>query len=388
MSHSDPGLRDSLNGLLSGGGSAVDVRQQILTSWERAAGAGMTPDDFAVPYNGEVELDSRLERAAAPIIDYLAADLAGGDTSLVLTDDHANVVDRRVLGRELESKLDRIRLAPGFSYSEDHVGTNGIGTALAERSPVFVKGGEHFADALTEMACAAMPIADPRNGQIVGIIDLTTLVTSAQSLMLPLMKRASWEIEQRLVESSPLVERLLYQHFLRVRRKAKGPIALVGEYKMMTNTAASRFLLPIERAQLWDWALRVIATSPTAASEVTLSNGSTLLAECEPVYDAQTIVGAVIRFRTGRAGASLAERPAIGGAAQATSGWQSLTATERSVAELVAQGCTNREAGAKLFLSWHTIDTHLRHIFVKLDIKSRVQLARIAPREQSALSVG
>jgi DNA-binding CsgD family transcriptional regulator len=59
------------------------------------------------------------------------------------------------------------------------------------------------------------------------------------------------------------------------------------------------------------------------------------------------------------------------------SGWARLTEAERSVAEIVAAGYTNREAAAKLFVSPHTVDYHLRHIFRKLDIESRVQLARI-----------
>jgi DNA-binding CsgD family transcriptional regulator len=58
-------------------------------------------------------------------------------------------------------------------------------------------------------------------------------------------------------------------------------------------------------------------------------------------------------------------------------GLASLTDAERGVAEVVAAGYTNREAAAKLFVSPHTVDYHLRHIFRKLDIESRVQLARL-----------
>jgi DNA-binding CsgD family transcriptional regulator/tetratricopeptide (TPR) repeat protein len=60
------------------------------------------------------------------------------------------------------------------------------------------------------------------------------------------------------------------------------------------------------------------------------------------------------------------------------SGWESLTETERAVSDLVAQGLTNRKAAEQMFLSPHTIDFHLRQIFRKLQIDSRVDLTRLA----------
>ncbi len=61
-------------------------------------------------------------------------------------------------------------------------------------------------------------------------------------------------------------------------------------------------------------------------------------------------------------------------------GWESLTQAERSVAELVAKGMPNPAVAAQLFISRHTVDSHLRHIFDKLDIRSRVELAAIVAR--------
>src|SRR5262249_47845756 len=58
-------------------------------------------------------------------------------------------------------------------------------------------------------------------------------------------------------------------------------------------------------------------------------------------------------------------------------GWDSLTDTERQIVELVAQGLSNRQAASQLFLSVHTVAFHLRHVFWKLDVTSRVQLARL-----------
>jgi DNA-binding NarL/FixJ family response regulator len=70
-----------------------------------------------------------------------------------------------------------------------------------------------------------------------------------------------------------------------------------------------------------------------------------------------------------------AGRPALG--------WDSLTCTEQHLADLVVQGLTNREVAERMFLSTHTIAYHLRHIFWKLDITSRVQLARKAAERAS-----
>jgi DNA-binding CsgD family transcriptional regulator/tetratricopeptide (TPR) repeat protein len=63
-------------------------------------------------------------------------------------------------------------------------------------------------------------------------------------------------------------------------------------------------------------------------------------------------------------------------AKRATSGWESLTKTERRVAQLIAEGRTNREAAAELVISLNTIATHVRSIFGKLEVASRVQLTR------------
>lgn len=58
-------------------------------------------------------------------------------------------------------------------------------------------------------------------------------------------------------------------------------------------------------------------------------------------------------------------------------GWASLTRTERDVAGNVSEGLTNRTIAARMYLSPHTVDFHLRHIFRKLHVTSRVQLTRL-----------
>ena len=61
-------------------------------------------------------------------------------------------------------------------------------------------------------------------------------------------------------------------------------------------------------------------------------------------------------------------------------GWESLTPTELEVVRLATQGLTNVEIGQRLFISRRTVETHLSHVFGKLGVSSRVQLAAQASR--------
>jgi DNA-binding NarL/FixJ family response regulator len=70
-------------------------------------------------------------------------------------------------------------------------------------------------------------------------------------------------------------------------------------------------------------------------------------------------------------------RPVTGGPRQAA-GWPELTESEFAVVSLVARGATNRDVAERLFLSPYTVSSHLRHVFAKLGIRSRAELAHIA----------
>jgi DNA-binding CsgD family transcriptional regulator len=66
-------------------------------------------------------------------------------------------------------------------------------------------------------------------------------------------------------------------------------------------------------------------------------------------------------------------------AASPPTGWDALTPAEQGVARLAAEALTNRQIADRLFLSPHTVTTHLRHVFAKLAIRSRVELVRLVP---------
>jgi DNA-binding CsgD family transcriptional regulator len=61
-----------------------------------------------------------------------------------------------------------------------------------------------------------------------------------------------------------------------------------------------------------------------------------------------------------------------------STGWASLTPTELDVVRLVAEGLTNPEIGSRLFISRATVKTHLSHVYAKLDVSNRTELAALA----------
>jgi hypothetical protein len=153
--------------------------------------AGLRPDRFEVPYQPDLD-DGPLRWAAAPVLDQVADELEGAGVGLLLTDARGQVVDRRAADTGILTRLDRIELAPGFLYGEDLIGTNAIGTAIAKQASSVVTGAEHFADALTSMACAAIPVTDdgaggtdPDGSGLTGLRERTEALGGALKLTSP-----------------------------------------------------------------------------------------------------------------------------------------------------------------------------------------------------------
>ncbi|OKI23918.1 hypothetical protein A6A25_34620 [Saccharothrix sp. CB00851] len=101
---------------------------------------------------------------------------------------------------------------------------------------------------------------------------------------------------------------------------------------------------------------------------------------------AHTTVASRIFERMGAEG-ELARLRGVGGGGAVGAGeveWGLLSGAERDIARLVGAGLTNRQVARQLFLSPHTVNYHLRGIFKKLGISSRVELARFAHEQEAA----
>ncbi|NEE06580.1 GAF domain-containing protein, partial [Streptomyces sp. SID7499] len=91
---------------------------------------------------------------------------------MVVTDTEGRVLWRQGNTAVLRRAQD-ICLEEGAAWAEAATGTNAIGTALAARVPIQVHSAEHFIRALHGWTCAAAPVRDPRDGRLIGIVDIS-----------------------------------------------------------------------------------------------------------------------------------------------------------------------------------------------------------------------
>ena len=118
-----------------------------------------------------------------------------------------------------------------------------------------------------------------------------------------------------------------------------------------------------------------------------VSNGTEMLNEAYEVSERCGAQRACARLRRTLREVGVVKRARA--AARPTSGWESLSDAELTVVRLITAGLASREVAQQLFLSVNTINTHLRHIFTKLDLRSRVELTRaFVERERRSITAG
>ena len=239
------------------------VRAPILASWRRSYSLGVPADQPPeLPYSADLDEESRLARAARPVLDSLHSQLSGIRVSVLLTDEQAQLLERRYGEPSLNRRLDALQLAPGFYVTEKAVGTNGIGTALATRRPAFIRGREHFTDTWSGLTCAGVPIHDPLSGRVIGVLDLTCAEGQADSSMMAVAANAARAIERRLLEATTSRERALLEAF-----QAGGPAVL--------DAPMGEPLTPHDQHILEARATELISSGQTGLLEVPLTGGRT-----------------------------------------------------------------------------------------------------------------
>ena len=258
------------------------VRQPILASWWRSREWNVPADHIELAYVRDPDLDTPLTRSAVPVLRHLREHLEGQPISLILTDPAGVVLSRMTADHDLERHLDGVNLAPGFSYAEESVGTNGIGTALEGGQPAHVFGSEHYAEHLEDLACAGVPIHHPISGKVVGAVDLTCWRKDADPLLIALVKTTADQITQALLNDSSAQELELLQDYLRACRRSNGIVLALTNDVVMMNDHARQVLDPGDQAVLLGQAAEALAGGRSGAVEVELPTGLTARMHCRP----------------------------------------------------------------------------------------------------------
>ncbi|MGV0809703.1 GAF domain-containing protein [Mycolicibacterium setense] len=162
---------------MSGDRSPARPRAVIEDSWNRLRAKGINPDHHVPPQVETSGLELlRQQSGLIAVLDDVSRGLESvieeGDNILVVADARGRVLWRSGSPRVL-SLADRLGFIEGATWSENAVGTNGIGTALASHRAVQIFSAEHFLRSHHPWTCAGAPIRDPRTGQVIGIVDVS-----------------------------------------------------------------------------------------------------------------------------------------------------------------------------------------------------------------------
>ncbi len=180
----------------------------VLRSWQRCRAAGLCAEDGRVrdqPIPSH-ELAAACERNkhflshAAGVMNHVHAQIRNTGSMLVLADTSGMIL-HAVGDREFIARAQQVALAPGATWHEAYRGTNAIGTALTEGTPVAIVGGQHYLTQNEFLTCNATPVRDAR-GAVVGVLDISGDWRRHQPHTLGLVRVSAQLIEQRMFEAA------------------------------------------------------------------------------------------------------------------------------------------------------------------------------------------
>ncbi|MBP2704606.1 GAF domain-containing protein [Microbispora sp. RL4-1S] len=209
--------------------SGEGTREVISASWRRCLAAGIDPDTSYAPlvYEQEDIGDARSAHPLAALLPLLRTTLLPAldeaANIMVITDAAGHVLWREG-HRRVMRQADGIGLSDGFGWSEGAVGTNGIGTALADGRAVRVYAAEHLARILHQWSCTGAPVRDPDSGRVIGCLDVSGMTPRLHPATDALVRTAA-----RLAESDLALRMRERDERLRSRhhRHVDGASALV-----------------------------------------------------------------------------------------------------------------------------------------------------------------
>jgi GAF domain len=225
-------LYEVYDAVLSGATGRRAPRSLVSESWRRSLAAHVNPDRPSPPVTYRTG-DLNGVRAAHPlgaVLPLLRSTLVSiadeAEHVMVITDADGTILWLEG-ARSLLRAADSVGLSPGMRWSEEAIGTNAMGTALAVDAPVQIHSAEHLVRTVHSWTCAAAPVHDPDTGALVGAIDISGPLHTAHPAMVQLVAATA-----QLAENQLRVRLAIADEQLRIRNMShlqnlRGPGALV-----------------------------------------------------------------------------------------------------------------------------------------------------------------
>ena len=184
--------------------SSAAVTSPVAASWRRCMTLhGLAPEEARSPWRLS-ESEFRLARESSGVLiaeakgelDRLFATVGKAGCCLLLTDGKGVALERRGAGGDDED-FRGIGLWSGTVWSEASVGTNGIGTAIADERPVLIQRDQHFLSRNIGLSCATAPIRD-ESGKLAAAIDISTCRDDASEATLSILSQAVRDAAARI----------------------------------------------------------------------------------------------------------------------------------------------------------------------------------------------
>lgn len=241
---------------LSGQDVSGRLRSVILESWQRSLSAQVDPDRPGPcgQLPGD-ELDHRRDRhPLAPMLPMLRETLLGAaDEALhimIITDQAGNILWREG-SSPVKRDADSVALSEGTRWSEDSIGTNAMGTALATGDPVQIHSAEHLVRTYHSWTCAASPVHDPDTGNLLGTLDISGPLRTMHPALLSLACASARLVESQLRLSMNLRDdQLRQQHAHQLERLGDRGGALLSDSGRVVSSAPRAWLTEGQRITL------------------------------------------------------------------------------------------------------------------------------------------
>ncbi len=197
-------LSELYDEVLGGDGrTPASPRPLVAASWERSLAASVDPELDAPPVVISAELLESLREnhplsAVLPILRETLTTIADEASHIMIVTDAQGLILWREGAADVRRQADRIALSEGAVWSEDSIGTNGMGTALAADQPVQIHSAEHLVRRIHAWTCAAAPVHDPDTGKLIGAVDVSGPLRTVHPAMMALVTAAAQLAEGQL----------------------------------------------------------------------------------------------------------------------------------------------------------------------------------------------